>query len=612
MGAVERLAAQIVDLSRRLNDVETKPQLPHSTVPVAGEHVTVPQIGSRATEAKAAAAEAKAGLEQAARDLAAALNQVAAKPVILYSTNGPSGTAPQGSIWFQTGTNGGIIGQWQQTDASNTGSTWTRRDLRNEVIANLDVGKLTAGSATIVDAVVQKIWSEVVTTKFLTATEKIITKDVIATGAVTADALAARLALVTDIIAGDPSGAHVLLNQEGMRTRQTLADGTIQDAVRVGTGDEEFISIPGPDGQPVATIDNTGRVTGRNLIANDDVTLQGRSLLRRLDEFPRGMIAIGGAGLIGGNGRYVNGPEMGIFDVRFPYRSGRWYRVVVRLNTYPAGGADPELTVALRIAYEGADPQTNSPVVQSLGIGKVSGTTWHSTDLTFWFASWNSALSGIADGSNPRLLLTVGGGPTYVHPNTTMAVYDEGLQIPFTSTNNPGGGTITNPARNAYYDAHPAIWHRSFNENGTVYDDGSGNRYVYQGRSPAYTAGGIKRGMIGWGSFADYVQPHNGGAITNMELEIYAAHWWYASGGRMAMTLHGAGSYPSAYSDFNAAVYYHDFGRNHSRRIQLPSDWWPYFADGRARGIALKPPNTDPLYYGYFTPQATLHVWYER
>lgn len=65
-----------------------------------------------------------------------------------------------------------------------TGAAWVRHELDNAVLANLDVGKLTAGSASISNVVAKHIWSGIVTSKAVEA-EK-ITGDMIAANSFTA------------------------------------------------------------------------------------------------------------------------------------------------------------------------------------------------------------------------------------------------------------------------------------------------------------------------------------------------------------------------------------------------------------------------------------------
>lgn len=65
-----------------------------------------------------------------------------------------------------------------------TGTAWVRHELDNAVIANLDVGKLTAGSASISNVVAKHIWSGIVTSKAVEAEQ--ITGDMIAANSFTA------------------------------------------------------------------------------------------------------------------------------------------------------------------------------------------------------------------------------------------------------------------------------------------------------------------------------------------------------------------------------------------------------------------------------------------
>jgi hypothetical protein len=109
-----------------------------------------------ATDAASAAATAQSTADAAKTAAQNAQSAADNASKNLFSTAVPSGVAPFGSTWFRVNASGEVIGQWQQT-ATGIASTWTERPIRSEVIANLDVGKLTAGTANIVTAVAQKI-----------------------------------------------------------------------------------------------------------------------------------------------------------------------------------------------------------------------------------------------------------------------------------------------------------------------------------------------------------------------------------------------------------------------------------------------------------------------
>ncbi|SFN65992.1 hypothetical protein [Mycetocola miduiensis] len=119
------------------------------------------KAAANTAQEQADAAHALAGTAEgnAQAALTAAGNAATAAGLVsknLFSTSSPSGTAPFGSTWFQVNGTGQVIGQWQQT-AAGIASTWTKRDVTSDTIANLDVGKLSAGTANLIAAVAQKI-----------------------------------------------------------------------------------------------------------------------------------------------------------------------------------------------------------------------------------------------------------------------------------------------------------------------------------------------------------------------------------------------------------------------------------------------------------------------
>lgn len=183
---------------------------------------------------------------QAAIDAASGAQATAdARPRMLFSTNAPSGTAPQGSVWFRVNASGQVIGQWQQTAASNTGSTWTVREIRSEVIANLDVGKLTAGTAVVVDLVAQKIAAATaafqtvdVANLFVTGTSTVATQ---VAQKIWAAKIVAQKILATEVLIGGP-GAN-LLPDAAVTTQAayTRSAGVVQNPTGGRSGAGAFV-----------------------------------------------------------------------------------------------------------------------------------------------------------------------------------------------------------------------------------------------------------------------------------------------------------------------------------------------------------------------------------
>lgn len=82
-----------------------------------------------------------------------ALTMAGSKTTVFYSTTNPTGTGSRGDVWRKTDANKNIVAEWFWGAANK----WESSQVTNELISNLDVGKLVAGSATINSAVVNKI-----------------------------------------------------------------------------------------------------------------------------------------------------------------------------------------------------------------------------------------------------------------------------------------------------------------------------------------------------------------------------------------------------------------------------------------------------------------------
>ena len=182
--------------------------------------------GTAAANASAALVAAT-GAEATANDAKATAD---AKPLLLFGTTTPSGTAPQGSTWFHVDALGRIIGQWQQA-ATGIGDTWASRPITNSVIANLDAGKITTGTLAASRIAAGSITAEKIAGLAITAdklaalsvtAEKIaaeaVTAEKITAGAIGTDHLAANAVTAEKIVAGSLTGnlfaAHTISARE--------------------------------------------------------------------------------------------------------------------------------------------------------------------------------------------------------------------------------------------------------------------------------------------------------------------------------------------------------------------------------------------------------------
>lgn len=152
-------------------------------------------------------AKAREDIAQAQKDLDAGLAELDSelgkvgstadgKNAITYSTSAPGLTKGKepGDLWFQRDSSGRITGEYVWD-----GSAWNAVKLTSTVIASVDVGSLTAGTAAIDTGVINKLYADLVTSKLLKASS-VITGNMIATNAVTSDKIYVSQALVDKIL----------------------------------------------------------------------------------------------------------------------------------------------------------------------------------------------------------------------------------------------------------------------------------------------------------------------------------------------------------------------------------------------------------------------------
>lgn len=135
--------------------------------------------GTSAAAADAAAAQAAADAARAAADLVVARNAAAdargdadtalgradsaitmagSAARILYSTADPSGTAREGDTWRKTANDSGdVIAEWRYTKVGTAAASWKPQKVTSDMVSNLDIGKLSAGTGTFIQAVADKM-----------------------------------------------------------------------------------------------------------------------------------------------------------------------------------------------------------------------------------------------------------------------------------------------------------------------------------------------------------------------------------------------------------------------------------------------------------------------
>jgi hypothetical protein len=128
---------------------------------------TAVQAAQAAAAAQKAANDAMTAAGAAQDSADSALTMAGKKSTVYYSTANPSGTGTTtGDVWRKIDGSKNVIGEWYWN-----GSGWQASQITTQMISNLDVGKLTSGTAAINNAVISKLFAEIFAAKKISATE---------------------------------------------------------------------------------------------------------------------------------------------------------------------------------------------------------------------------------------------------------------------------------------------------------------------------------------------------------------------------------------------------------------------------------------------------------
>lgn len=219
----------------------------------AKEHADLVADGAKSdaiAEAEAKANAAKEAAEQAAKDYADQVSQAAMDrasaaedfadglPKVMHGTSAPSGTAPDESVWYQHegDISGPVIAQWVMANGS-----WESTEIASEAIANLDVGKLTAGSAEVVETVTEKLLANQAIVNRLIAEDAFINGDMLVDGTIGTRQIDAEKIFTNETVAetiwAEVVRAGMLEAEEAFIGGALIKDDTI-DAAKINVTEE--------------------------------------------------------------------------------------------------------------------------------------------------------------------------------------------------------------------------------------------------------------------------------------------------------------------------------------------------------------------------------------
>lgn len=438
--------------------------------------------------------------------------------------------------------------------------------------------------------------------------QSLVASNVIATGTITAALLEAVLVLVNTVIAGDPLGTHARMTPTGFRVyRADPLDGVPDEVARLGTDTNDYFGIVDSLGNLAAAIDDTGSVNARTANFREDITVSGRSLTELIQGYATHSYgyALGGISNVSS--------EVGVIEIAAKLIAGHMYWIVPEVHWSRATSAG-EMTIRVRYTLNG-----DSPTIGSQAIYARVAPTPGNNGYAGHFSIPGLYSHGTATAPNARLLVTVAqsapsGGTISIADSFTqpaLTVIDLGPARPLLGSVNRGGGNVAAPLQQYDSGILSATSRASYRGDGTIRTDIPG---VVQGWDPGgYNGNGS--GYWAWGNL-----PSITGNVDRVDLYLYSEHWYYNSGGiaRLNMVPAGGGfsnGFTKSVADYDVGGYQKPGGK----WITLPSSWNNYFrnigAGGFARtaGISVGPgPGTDLNYYGRFTADPGLRIWYTQ
>lgn len=642
-------AAQALTVAAGRNRSTVAPSGSPPADPVAGDLWIVTDAGNtlRRYDGQAWVSVRDTGIGAAQDAAANAVTLASSKSRVTYSTAAPSGAGTAGDIWFTINNTGAAVGiarydgtAWRSAPVSGqalAGGTVTAAQLavgavtavelaaRSVEASHITAGAVTAGALAAGAVVAGSIASEAVTAAALAAgavtTGKLaagaVTANELAAGAVTAVKIAAAtitgdkiaansiatahlaagsvtaakltsaLVLSTRIIAGDPAGARVEMNTDGL-----FGYGTDSDAptVAITPGGTDYLTLTDANGAVVASVTADGTFAGANLSADTSIAYRGSELQDLLDSLPGGVIA---RGVRTSNSTAVNA-ESPYLELSVDLTAGRLYEIATASIQVSNDTTNGRSQIAIRYTTDGSSPGTGSTL---LCYGRVSHPT-----ATYIFPVTLRRFLAPTTSATFRFLMTHTGevGKAYINGvafPAEMYVVDQGKFVTDVGVDRAGASDPQPTTQPAAKKNYTTTW--TATNSGSYREDGSKRTDTADLVQGYNSANGDGKALV---MFPAAMQSALAGStVTKVEVYLYANHWWYNSGGTARVSAHGYSSLPASKPQGTSIMDSASWPNPGGRWVTLPSSTYARWANGTFTGIMLGPANTTSLtYYGRF------------
>ena len=509
----------------------------------------------------------------------------------------PTDNLKLGDEYEQVASNGDVIGRWEWTAFG-----WKARALSGAAIGGVDVDKLRGASGSPLEsAAVSQLWAQVVRARFLTATDKIITRDVIADGAVTARTM--------NVVSRDRvSGSMLSILPDGFRlySRHDLDTGGNPiglPTLSFTTSESMVFAVLDANDNKVAGIDAKGNSTAVTMAAERSIQYRGRELTDYLYRLPQGVLARGHMA----GGAFTAAADVATGTCLLRWEVPSWYTGAHRPRTMLVTGGvtvnnngGPAREIRIQVHKNAStDANTGNSYLSRQFFTVPAGAGYHELNFAIPFDSVAHFGLDVVPGRTLSLLASVtpmgSSADIMVHAgNTWLMLEDKGPQVPSVGTGPPTSPSTGSAPPTEHTVDFKATGFAIYRNSGSATT--SGNAPV-QGYTPYAPSMGVKGTHIFFNDAAIRAAL-NGATVASVELYLYAEHWHAGTGGVATLWTHPYSSSPGTIGSMSAVQNgSHEFARGHGRWLPMPTDGW---GSGTRRGVGLYPPNgtTSTLHYG--------------
>lgn len=476
---------------------------------------------------------AEVGMEGLSREVRTAITGASGATVI-HATSEPDRDGEHvGDTWFRHTDSGSTLGMWHWN-----GSRWAPMTLSNEVVGNLDAGKITSGVLSGVD-----------------------------------------------IYSPSPEVTpRVHVGSSTVEVVRSDGDGQEITTVSLGGPDTDRMVLSDRDGNPIAGFEQDGSLLATSATVNGTLAIGGDDIMDIIGRLPQGVVArqkLGSTSSL--NAIAYGSSDLGLLELQISMVAGRLYRFVASGMAW-SGGAG-RLVLMARMTTDGSAPTISSPRA-----GMAAFATDGSTHVEF------ALFLPVQDSDvTARILLTArqqkspDGGHLESDDTYPFDIYVEDVGI-YPSWGdgavNTGGGTPLHGGTVA--PTVPTVTTRTTTWNAAAVRSWRGGSTVTDSLHHGYYGGYQRYSLALWGSQPSDALSSGGVHIKGVWLYLRNRSWFNYVGGYARIGHFDSTALPGSPQTSGGGAFTTQLWKPGAGMwIPIPSGWWSGIARGTIRGFTL-------------------------